>query len=106
MQRSALTLLRSLGSRFRITADETVLRAPKFARELNPEYVQEVPEADAEPTSSTSREQDGLSGGIGERLQEARPSTSYDLPHLRADVEQQRYPVSALHTLVTISQTL
>jgi hypothetical protein len=100
MQRSALFLLRSLGSRLRVQNDEAMLRAPKFARELNPEFAQYDPEPQPESVCSPSSEQDGLSGGIGERSQEQSPGTSYNLPHLRADVEQQRYPVSAIHALV------
>jgi hypothetical protein len=101
MQRSAVTLLRSLGSRFRVAPDETVLRVPKFAREINPDALQE--EQDLFPSPSRTTVQDGQSDllqGVGARMHEEGPSTSYDLPHLRATVEQQRYPVSALHLLV------
>ncbi|CAL8467282.1 g6819 [Coccomyxa elongata] len=100
MQRSALTLLRSLGSRFRVTPDETVLRVPRFAREINPDALQE--EQDSFPRTAPESAQDeqlDFPRGVGERLHEESPGTSYDLPHLRANVVQQRYPVSALHTL-------
>lgn len=101
MQRSALTLLRSLGSRLRVTPDETVLRVPRFAREINPDALQE--EQDSFPRTAPESAQDeqvDFPRGVGERLHEESPGTSYDLPHLRANVVQQRYPVSALHTLV------
>ena len=103
MQRSALTLLRSLGSRLRVTPDETVLRVPKFARELNPDALQE--EQDSYPIQAPENaqdEQDDFPRGVGARLHEESPGTSYDLPHLRANVVQQRYPVSALHALVQL----
>jgi hypothetical protein len=105
MQRSAMTLLRSLGSRLRVTPDETVLRVPKFARELNPDALQE--EQDSYPSQepeSEQDEQDDFPRGVGARLHEESPGTSYDLPHLRANVVQQRYPVSALHALVQLLQ--
>ncbi len=84
-----------------MTPDETVHRVPKFAREINPDALQE--EQDSFPgtaSDNAQEEQVDLPIGVGERLHEESPGTSYDLPHLRANVVQQRYPVSALHTLV------
>lgn len=103
MQRQALTFLRGLGNRLRVQADEAVLRTPRFARELNPEPLQDLEEAAVHPRLAVPDSSDAASTGLGERTQEGRLSTSYDLPDLRADVEQQRYPVSALLTLVSNS---
>lgn len=100
MQRQALTFLRGLGNRLRAQPDEAVLRTPRFARELNPEPLEEVEEVVFNPRPASVDNQQGASPGLGERRQEGRVSTSYDLPDLRADVEQQRYPVSALLSLV------
>ena len=96
-----MTFLRGLGSRLRAQTDEAVLRTPRFAREVNPEPLQEVEEAVVQPRPTPALSSDAASTGLGERRQEERLSTSYDLPDLRADVEQQRYPVSALLSLVT-----
>jgi hypothetical protein len=100
MQRSALNVLRSLGSTFRIVTDETVLRTPKFARHINPELSQDlaVPEAS---TPDRPSDDNPPSTSIPEREPVDSPGTSYSLPHLRVDIEQQRYPVSALHALVS-----
>ena len=100
MQRQALTFLRGLGNRLRIQTDEAVLRTPRFVRELNPEPLEDLEEVIVHPRPANVDSHDGASPGLGERRQEGRVSTSYDLPDLRADVEQQRYPVSALLTLV------
>lgn len=100
MQRQALTFLRGLGNRLRVQSDETVLRTPRFARELNPEPLQEFQEAVVHPRQADAESSEAASICPGERIQEEKPSISYDLPDLRADVEQQRYPVSALLALV------
>ena len=100
MQRQALTFLRGLGNRLRAQPDEAVLRTPRFARELNPEPLEEVEEVSFHPRPADTDSHDRISTCLGERRQEGRVSTTYDLPDLRADVEQQRYPVSALLTLV------
>ena len=100
MQRQALTFLRGLGNRLRAQPDEAVLRTPRFAREINPEPLEEVEEVVFNPRPATVDNQQGASTGLGERRQEGKVSTSYDLPDLRADVEQQRYPVTALLSLV------
>ena len=101
MQRQALNFLRGLGSRLRAQPDEAVLRTPRFAREINPEPLEELVAPDIHPRPVIEDSQDTVASGLGERRQEGRVSISYDLPDLRADVEQQRYPVSALLTLVT-----
>ena len=101
MQRQALNFLRGLGSRLRAQPDEAVLRTPRFAREINPEPLEEPKPVDIHPRPVNDDSHERASSGLGERRQEGRLSTSYDLPDLRADVEQQRYPVSALLTLVT-----
>ena len=100
MQRQALTFLRGLGNRLRVQTDEAVLRTPRFAREINPEPLEELNEAIVLSRPALAGSNDAASPGLGERRQEEKLSTSYDLPDLRADVEQQRYPVSALLTLV------
>ena len=100
MQRQALTFLRGLGNRLRLQSDEAVLRTPRFARELNPEPLQEFQEAVVHPRQADAESSEAASSRPGDRTQEEKPSTSYDLPDLRADVEQQRYPVSALLVLV------
>ncbi|CAK0787956.1 hypothetical protein CVIRNUC_011178 [Coccomyxa viridis] len=99
MQRQALSFLRGLGNRLRVQSDEAVLRTPRFARELNPEPLQEFQEAVVHPRQADAESSEAASNRPGERVQEEKPSTSYDLPDLRADVEQQRYPVSALLVL-------
>ena len=100
MQRQALSFLRGLGNRLRVQSDVAVLRTPRFARELNPEPLQEFQEAVVHPRQADAENSEAASDCPGERTQEEKPSTSYDLPDLRADVEQQRYPVSALLALV------
>ena len=100
MQRQALSFLRGLGNRLRVQSDEAVLRMPRFARELDPEPLQEFQEAVVHPRQADAESSQAPSNSPGERIQEEKPSTSYNLPDLRADVEQQRYPVSALLTLV------
>ena len=52
------------------------------------------------PRQADAESSEAASNRPGERVQEEKPSTLYDLPDLRADVEQQRYPVSALLVLV------
>lgn len=106
MQRSAVRVLRNLGNAFRLTTDETVLRSPKFARHLNPDLAYEEEQQHQVEQQPACRPSDGehpsTSGALGGREQEDSPGTSYSLPHLRADIEQQRYPVSALHALVGV----
>lgn len=102
MQRSALNVLRSLGNNFRIVKDETVLRQPKFVRSINPELSQEFEDFEYRPQARPSSDEQDVSSSIPEHREPVEsPGTSCSLPHLRADIEQQRYPVSALHALVS-----
>lgn len=112
MQRSAMQVLRNMGNAFRLCTDETVLRTPKFARHLNPELAGDnddiLPDFNTRehsPNDEPHTEQSRPSS-VGAREQMDSPGTSYALPHLKADIQQQRYPVSALHALVRSNTAL
>ena len=102
-----MQVLRNMGSAFRLCTDETVLRTPKFARHLNPElagdndeYSPGLNDMTQTPRDDEQHTEQPRPSGIGDREQMDSPGTSYALPHLKADIHQQRYPVSDLHALV------